>query len=149
MRTLRVIAPLTLTSGVIGLTASQADARAHLIRATKKKGQFEIVHSVGFKIGEQIDLPEALEKGAAACLAEPGATRSLAQAERAAELERAQSAAAIARGEAEAAAAAVRAEFAGQVSGVKAALDAVEAAGEDAAAAEAAIATLKERIRAL
>ena len=144
MRTLKVIAPLTLTAGLIGLSPMQAEARAHLIRATKKRGVYEIVGACPFKVGETIDLPESMEKGAAACLAEPGSTRSLAEVERARQLDAAQSAAAqsaaaIARVEAQAAADAVRAEFAGKVAALKAALQESEEAGANAADAEAAL----------
>ena len=139
MRTLRVIAPLTLTAGLIGLSPMQAEARAHLIRATKKKGVYEIVGACPFKVGETIDLPESMEKGAAACLAEPGSPRSLAEVERARQLDAAQSDAAIARGEAQAAADAVRAEFAGKIAALKAALQESEEAGANAADAEAAL----------
>ena len=52
-----------LTGGVLTLTAEQAATRKHLLKATDKKSQYEIIKPVIFKHGEKFgyegDLPKA------------------------------------------------------------------------------------------
>jgi len=58
--------PVRLNGGVLGLTEGQAKPRLHHLKAQKKKGTFEIIQPVVFKVGEVIrfdgDIPKSLAK---------------------------------------------------------------------------------------
>ncbi len=58
--------PVRLVGGVLGLTEKQAAPRLHHLKPLKKKGLFEIVQPVVFKVGEVIgfdgDIPKSQAK---------------------------------------------------------------------------------------